>query len=320
MNSNCTPTCDDRCYDTADETTYPCQCDESCVSRHDCCQDYYLLCRPYLPCDYTTPWPGVGSYYSPYYPDDYLNNHNCRTLLISWNDTFQTIITFDDFNLQESDNCSADSLSIYDGDDEMSPLIGEYCGTDIPRFVTSTGPNATLIFDTDSSETSAGYSLRAVFGTACDSIVTSPGTVSSSNYPSKYYNNERCSTRIRAKPGKQVHLTFTDFDLEDRSSEGSCHDKLEVYDSGVANPDALIGEFCGSELPAVRSSGRNLLLVFSSDFLMNGKGYKADVTFVTAVKADLVGGRSPNEGRIEITHPKYGRGTVCEDFVVKTHF
>ncbi|XP_072020799.1 uncharacterized protein [Amphiura filiformis] len=426
------PTCDSRCYDTTDEATYPCQCDESCVARHDCCQDYYLLCRPHVPCDYTTPYPGKGSYYSPYYPDNYLNNQTCRTLLVSDDDSFQTIMAFEGFNLQESANCTADSLSIYDGDSEKSPLIGKYCGTDIPRFVTSTGPNATLIFDTDSSETNAGYSLKAVFGTvrtinarapgsitsvsfpysypgreivittitsgnkehiaisfeffevqdipfeddcydyleffdgetptkkafigracgtqksfsplkstgqalvlvffadqrfdesrgydatlttvkSCDSIVTSTGTISSSNYPSQYYNNEQCSTKIRAKRGKRVLLTFTDVNLEERSNEGSCYDKLQVYDGGVAKAGALIGEFCGSELPVFRSSGRKLLIVFSSDFMINGKGYTAAVTFVTATKAVLVGGNSRNEGRVEIIHPQYGRGTVCDN-------
>ena len=35
--------------------------------------------------------------------------------------------------------------------------------------------------------------------------------------------------------------------------------------------------------------------------------------FIAAVTAKLVGGKSPNEGRIQIKHYKYGKGTVCDN-------
>ncbi|XP_072014314.1 scavenger receptor cysteine-rich domain-containing protein DMBT1-like [Amphiura filiformis] len=409
---------------------YPCQCDQGCFSRQDCCQDYVLLCRPNLPCDSMERYQGV--YYSRYYPDHYLNDQICRTHFVGTRyDERQPILIFDDFNLQESDNCTRDSVTIYDGNDETSPVIGRYCGSNIPVYVPSTGNNSTLVFQTDSSETSTGYKVQAryrkvseefftapgdltstnypsnyndsefkmttitappgenivleftdfdveeidfetncydelvffdadtprrdafigracgnctmfsplkssgnvmllIFNSdglftrmgykailttvkSCDSVITSQGTLSSSNYPSNYYNNERCTTKILGRPGKQVLLTFTDFDLEQKSSSGVCNDKVQIYDADYAKSDALIDELCGSSAPSVRSSGRNMFLVFSSDFLMSGRGYKATVKFVPAIKARLVGGSSPNEGRVAITHPKYGRGTICDN-------
>ncbi|XP_072014073.1 scavenger receptor cysteine-rich domain-containing protein DMBT1-like [Amphiura filiformis] len=429
------PSCDGRCSDIADESTYPCQCDADCISRTDCCQDYALSCKPNLPCDRT--YRLSGAIYSQYYPDNYLNNQRCHTLIIS--EEYQDadlvpVLIFDGFNLEMSANCSTDSLSIYDGNDEMSPLVGRYCGEEIPVYVAGSGQNMSLVFDTDGSGADSGYAFRTRFrevnkysvtapwtisssnfpseykdsevtfttitaapgqqvllnftafeveensekllgyncfdfllffdadyakrdaflGEACgstalfsplkstgqhmhlifhsdvsytlqgyeatvtsvepcSSFFTSPGVLSSYNYPSNYYNNERCYLRYRSNARQQVRITFVDFDLEERSTAGICNDKLQAYDGNSADPATLIGEFCGRAIPPpLRSTRRNMLLVFSSDFLVSGKGFKGDVSFVGAITARLIGGRSSNEGRVEITHPKFGIGTVCD--------
>ena len=39
------PTCSGRCEETTEDPTYPCQCDEGCYARGDCCDDYANLCR-----------------------------------------------------------------------------------------------------------------------------------------------------------------------------------------------------------------------------------------------------------------------------------
>ncbi|XP_072014814.1 uncharacterized protein [Amphiura filiformis] len=423
------PTCSNRCGDNPD-TTFPCQCNEDCWSRQDCCQDYVILCRPKIPCDSNVTYP--GALYSPYYPENYLNNQTCR-ILIENKFSHQTSraalnLIFTDFNLEESSNCAHDSLIIYDGDTEASPLIGTFCGTTYPQFIHATGQHLMVIFDTNSDVTSSGFRVEmilrrdcsvsltgsgeisstnfpsnynsnqlcfytmtaapkehvsitfsvfdieldydflyffdgnlttgnALMGKAsgndpvfsplkstgeqltlvfqsdgsvtsrgyqadfisvksCNSTITTPGAISSANYPEPYYNNDICSTQITAPPGKQIRVSFTDFQLEGKMETNDtykCVDYLQIYDASYANSDKLMGEFCGDVIPnPIRSSGRNLLLLFSSNFAMAGIGYKADVTFEEAVKVRLIGGRSSNEGRIEITHSKYGKGTVCD--------
>ena len=60
--------------------------------------------------------------------------------------------------------------------------------------------------------------------TSSPDVITSPGIISSSNYPYNYYNNENCFTYIKAGRGKQIILTFSDFDIE--NSVYACYDTL----------------------------------------------------------------------------------------------
>ncbi|XP_072017873.1 extracellular serine proteinase-like [Amphiura filiformis] len=143
------PTCINRCGDYNNES-YPCQCDENCWSRMDCCHDYATLCRPtHLPCDRTM--SHTGPVYSTHYPDNYLNDQTCRTVIInsyeySDPDTYVDMyLTTSDFNLEDSSNCTHDSVTIFDGDDDNSTLIGKFCGTSYPLFVRASGPYMTLI-------------------------------------------------------------------------------------------------------------------------------------------------------------------------------
>ncbi|XP_072037380.1 extracellular serine proteinase-like [Amphiura filiformis] len=152
------PTCGFRCgNDSNDE--YPCQCDSECMMRQDCCQDYTVLCRPNNVCDDTV---SSGIFYSPYYPDNYMNNLTCGTLIYNDEDSKPVLnMLFSKFDLEESANCINDSLTIYDGANDTSPLIGTFCKTeDIPDYLQATGRNLFAVFKTDSSVTAKGFSIR----------------------------------------------------------------------------------------------------------------------------------------------------------------
>lgn len=55
---------------------------------------------------------------------------------------------------------SYDTLEIRDGSSASSPLIGEYRGTQAPRFLISTSNFLFLLFTTDNSRSAAGFSIR----------------------------------------------------------------------------------------------------------------------------------------------------------------
>ena len=68
----------------------------------------------------------------------------------------------------------ADTLSVYDGPSDLSPLIGAYTGTDIPAAVESTGNTLTLVFTTDTGNyglnhvgSGSGFTTNGVAG-SCD--------------------------------------------------------------------------------------------------------------------------------------------------------
>jgi len=79
-------------------------------------------------------------------------------------------LRFIEFRVEFQGSCGYDYLEVYDGDD-MSNLIGKYCGTTIPDVVQSTHPTGavTLFWSSDFSVPDAGFKI--------DVSVVSPSTV-----------------------------------------------------------------------------------------------------------------------------------------------
>ncbi|XP_069805664.1 embryonic protein UVS.2-like [Dendropsophus ebraccatus] len=99
------------------------------------------------------------------------------------------------------------------------------------------------------------------------------GNLTSANYPSAYPHNVNCVWLIRI-PSGQVALNFVDFDVQ--SSPGCKSDYIRIYDGPTKDYPLLLDRTCGTELiPPVSSSTNQLLLEFSSDRSIAGKGFKA---------------------------------------------
>ena len=81
---------------------------------------------------------------------------------------FQVIIfIFTSFDLGYDPDCNADSLTLLDGVEPTSPVIGTYCGSEIPEPLASVKNSATLMFITDGSGNNRGFSVNFV---ATDSL------------------------------------------------------------------------------------------------------------------------------------------------------
>jgi len=67
-------------------------------------------------------------------------------------------LTFVKFDVELSENCAFDHLSIFDGDDDRSPIIGVYCGKATPQeLIQSAATTLFLVFTSDSSENGQGF-------------------------------------------------------------------------------------------------------------------------------------------------------------------
>ena len=55
---------------------------------------------------------------------------------------------------------SDDSLTIYDGGSNTSPLLGEFCGDDVPPAQISSGNQIYLHFETNDWDSSSGFRLE----------------------------------------------------------------------------------------------------------------------------------------------------------------
>jgi M6 family metalloprotease-like protein len=75
------------------------------------------------------------------------------------------------FNTETDDNCGYDYLEIFDGPSVESPLIGKYCGNDIPTSLVSTDPGGALTFHFHSDEAVSGEGFK-VFITCSEATIT----------------------------------------------------------------------------------------------------------------------------------------------------
>ncbi len=66
------------------------------------------------------------------------------------------------FDLEDEPNCAYDFLEIYNGPDQTSPLIGQYCGANSPGTVVSTHPSGKLTFNFHADEGVTGSGWSAV--------------------------------------------------------------------------------------------------------------------------------------------------------------
>lgn len=62
----------------------------------------------------------------------------------------QTVsITFDELDIENSNRCSYDSVTLYDGHDTKVSQIGRYCGTQRPQAITTSSSSVFIVFVSD---------------------------------------------------------------------------------------------------------------------------------------------------------------------------
>ena len=57
-------------------------------------------------------------------------------------------------------NSSSDSLTLYDGDSNSAPMIGEYCGNSIPNNQISSTNSVLIHFESDVYVTEPGFQIE----------------------------------------------------------------------------------------------------------------------------------------------------------------
>lgn len=138
----------------------------------------------------------------------------------------------------------------------------------------------TVVFHTDWSFNAEGFRIK--YETVCGgAFQDNNGVIMSPFYPSPYENSRNCIFDIEAPLGKAIVLNFTDFDIEDDCD----FDSLAIYDGPDSIASKEIGNYCGEEQPPPAISSLNHLhLVFKTDSSINGRGFKANYSFIDAGK------------------------------------
>ncbi|KAF5295928.1 hypothetical protein FQR65_LT10359 [Abscondita terminalis] len=220
-----------------------------------------------------------GSYFtstgvikSPFYPNDYPSNRECNWV-ITVNSTQQILLNITEFQLEYSTECTYDYIEIRNGGTSSSPLIGKYCGTEIPKEIPSHANQLHLTFHTDPSHEDKGFKIIwESTSTGCGGTLTSPkGSIISPFYPEPYIEDTDCNWKISVSAGSIIQIVFVDLELE--NNEDCEMDFVQIYDGPNLNSKSL-GKFCkNAHVPFLLSTTNVVRVLFRSDSSVQAKGF-----------------------------------------------
>lgn len=189
--------------------------------------------------------------------DDLQGAKSCRWLLIANQSDERVTLHFSKFS--SSINCEKEYIRIYNGFDEMAPIISTYCGRRLPPQITSSGSGLYIV-----ARKMKHLVFHATYSTSVSScggeIHAATGSISTPGYPANYPLNIQCIWKLKIAPGNRIHVSFSEFSLE---TYNFCNkDYLEARN--VKASGSLIGRFCEGKPQNITSSG-DLWLKFRSD-------------------------------------------------------
>ncbi|XP_023016013.2 cubilin [Leptinotarsa decemlineata] len=226
-----------------------------------------------------------GSYFtsagvikSPRYPEEYPTNREC-TWIIHVMPGQQIMLNVTEFDIESYSGCRYDWLEIRNGGTSASPLIGKYCGTEIPKQIPSHANKLYLFFKSDLSRTGKGFRITwSSAATGCGGVLTSPtGSIISPHYPEPYSRNTECMWKIVTSTGSRIQVIFADIDLEKHVQ--CLADYVQLFDGLTINSNSL-GRFCNEIVEPIKSTSNKMLVKFRSDVAFQGRGFQLQYTTV----------------------------------------
>lgn len=162
---------------------------------------------------------------------NYPNNQDLVMTIHAGSPGAKLRLTFTEFNVESHPDCSYDYLNVYNGPSMMDPLIGSFCGTNLPSTITSTSSvgSLTFLFHSDFQHNFPGWAATLqCMGGPMNMIANSfPQNVceggssqlvamvngGSGNYtyewtPATYLDDPHSATPI-ATPGENISYTVT---------------------------------------------------------------------------------------------------------------
>ncbi|CRL00998.1 CLUMA_CG014207, isoform A [Clunio marinus] len=204
---------------------------------------------------------------------EYLSNKECEWTIIVPNGQ-QIELIFNYLDIESHATCRFDGLEIRNGANVFAPLIGKFCGSEVPAPIRSFGHELYLKFYSDSSRSGKGFEIEwdGTSGGCGGQISSTKGSISSPGYPKSYAHNAQCEWRISVNEGSMIEIIFTDLDLE---TESDCkYDYVEIFDGADASTKSA-GKFCSSENHPMhlQMSSNHALIRMSSDDSHSGRGF-----------------------------------------------
>ncbi|XP_076600646.1 neuropilin-1a-like isoform X1 [Chaetodon auriga] len=228
----------------------------------------------------------AGYLTSPGYPGAYPPSQQCVWVITAPEPGQKILINFNPhFDLEDRD-CKYDYVEVYNGGDELSPMLGKFCGKIAPSPIISSGSQLLIKFVSDYETHGAGFSVRyEVFktGPECSRNFTAPrGVIKTPGFPEKYPNNLDCTFMIFAPKMSEIVVEFDSFDMEPDTTPppgALCrYDWLEIWD-GFPAVGPHIGRYCGQTSPGRVISYTGILsMTITTDNAIAKEGFSANYT------------------------------------------
>jgi len=228
----------------------------------------------------------TGSIQSPLFPSNYPAD-TMKAWSISGPPAGRIRLEFRQFALESDILCRYDFVEIRDGKNPDAPLVGRFCGKNMPAVYESSGNSLWVKFKSDSLYHNSGFKANwkwiddELSGTNADKVLTAEcggeydeatGVLQSPSYPKTYPPNAKCFFILETQPTKNIRLDFKAFELE--KSFQCRYDYLEIRD-GRTSDSRVLAKLCGNKLPnPIISTDNALYIKFVSDRTTSRSGFK----------------------------------------------
>ncbi|KAL5273336.1 hypothetical protein ACFFRR_000221 [Megaselia abdita] len=147
---------------------------------------------------------------TPFFPTEYPESIFCEWV-ITGPTGHQIELKVLNFSIEVSYSCQDDNLEIHNGPSRESPLIGKFCGNEIPKVIPSFTNHLYLRFKSDSSIESSGFQIEyEQTSTGCGGKLDSyEGSIHSPQYPAVISDDMQCDWFITVNPGSTIDFSIT---------------------------------------------------------------------------------------------------------------
>lgn len=179
-----------------------------------------------------------GAIASPNYPNPYPSNSDCEWIL-GTSPGNRVYLLFEAFDLDLSEDCTQDYVEVRENNGG-GPLLGIYCGTNIPTNTTSAS-KLYIKFRSDNMGSSRGFLIKYGFLHGNDITGKDSGEIASPLYPYQYAGTGEYTWRIMvSRDAISVIISH----LKIHTQGKVCSNNLAIYD-GYDEEAPLLDSLCG---------------------------------------------------------------------------
>ncbi|XP_077999972.1 cubilin-like [Glandiceps talaboti] len=228
-----------------------------------------------------------GEIKSANYPIQYPRHQDCTWYIRTDKPASRILLTFQDFVLENGDaqgHCRNDFLEVHDGPSIASPLIGVYCGDEVPGLIVSTNRTMTIKFRSNGASQSRGFWI--LYEAKCYQMYDGPAGLIQvlERSPRSVVYDRDCTVAIKGSKDSALSLDFTSLELpyyRDINPYISPYDAYHYVDVYVdkMKTEHIVRYYGNNFAPTVTVPSNNVFFVYQVPDYFHGTPTTFNVTY-----------------------------------------